>query len=398
MRFGAIVVAGLSLSIAGCTWSTTPKTSPSPKPTTTRPAAQPKPKAQPQQPAPNPMVEVASRFQHSCARRSSGDVLCWGKNTYGQLGNGGRVDSPRLMKVRGLANIKQVEVGRDFSCALERGGTIKCWGNNEDGQLGDGRGGSPGALSLTPVTVRGLKGVAEISLGEYHGCARTKEGTVKCWGNAENGQISDDSQRVFGSPMSIDRLGKIKQVASGASHVCALETNGKVKCWGRNTEGQLGDGKSGSRIKAVEVAGVRDGVALVSGDHHSCVLRKGGAVACWGNNSDGQLGMNGKEKKHGTPVAMVGLENVAQLAAGDRHSCARLNSGRVVCWGSNDQGQIGGPRSGGRLKPGPVRGVGDAVDISLGLAHTCAARKTGQVACWGSNEHAALGPHRLAKR
>lgn len=325
-------------------------------------------------------------------------MLCWGKNTYGQLGNGGRTDSARLSKVRGLADAKQVEVGRDFSCALRKNGSIACWGNNEDGQLGDGRGGSPGAMSLNAVAVRGLKNARQLSLGEYHGCALTADGKVKCWGNAENGQMSDDSQRVFASPMTIDRLGPVKVLASGGNHVCALEKSGKVKCWGRNTEGQLGDGKSGSRIKAVEVQGIRDGVALSSGDNHSCVQRKNGSVWCWGSNSDGQLGTKATAKKHNTPLPIDGLQKVAQVAGGDRHNCARLSTGRVVCWGSNDQGQTGGPISGGRLKPGPVRGVSDAVDLSLGKGHSCAVRKSGQVTCWGSNEHSALGPHKLASR
>lgn len=385
------------LGTTACTWTTSKPTPSTPKTTTPKPNTPSRqPQGQQTRPPANPFVQVASRFQHSCARRKAGDVLCWGKNTYGQLGNGARVDSPRLSKVRGLANVKQVEVGRNFSCGLRSNGTVMCWGNNEDGELGNGRGGSPSVMSLSPVAVRGIKNARQLSLGEYHGCALTSDAKVKCWGNAENGQISDDTQRVFASPMTIDRIGPIKQVASGANHVCALERSGKVKCWGRNTEGQLGDGKSGSRIKAVEVQGIRDGVAVASGDNHSCVVRKNGSVWCWGSNSDGQLGMKATGKKHNTPVPMDGLSNVAQIAAGDRHSCARLKTGRVVCWGSNDQGQTGGPISGGRLKPGPVRGVGDAVDLSLGKGHSCAVRKSGQVACWGSNEHAALGPHRLA--
>jgi len=396
MRLGAIALACVLLGGAGCTWSSKPTTTTTPS-STAPPKATPQPRAQPQA-APNPFLEVASFFQHSCARRKSGDVLCWGKNTYGQLGNGGRSDSPRLSKVRNLEGVQQIEVGRDFSCALRTAGTVACWGNNEDGQLGDGRGGSPGALSLNLVEVRGLKGIRQISLGEYHACALTSDAKVKCWGNAENGQLGNDSQRAFASPMTIDRLGPVQQIASGGNHVCVLERAGKVKCWGRNTEGQLGDGKSGSRIKAVEVQGVTDGVALSSGDNHTCVQRRNGTVWCWGSNSDGQLGMKATERKHDTPVLIEGLTGVAQVAGGDRHSCARLTTGRVVCWGSNDRGQTGGPISGGRLKPGAVRGVGDAIDISLGNGHSCAVRKTGQITCWGSNENAALGPHELALR
>ena len=154
MRLGAIVLGCALLSGAGCTWNSS-KPSSQPKPTAPKaatPKAQPKAKTQPPL---NPFLQIASRFQHSCALRKAGDVLCWGKNTYGQLGNGGRTDSPRLSKVRGLTGVKQVEVGRDFSCALRTNGSVMCWGNNEDGQLGDGRGGSPGAMSLDVAGVRG---------------------------------------------------------------------------------------------------------------------------------------------------------------------------------------------------------------------------------------------------
>jgi alpha-tubulin suppressor-like RCC1 family protein len=40
--------------------------------------------------------------------------------------------------VAGLANVKDVSVGRGHACALLKGGTIKCWGKNASGQLGNG--------------------------------------------------------------------------------------------------------------------------------------------------------------------------------------------------------------------------------------------------------------------
>ena len=39
------------------------------------------------------VVEVSAGGRHACARRANGQVLCWGENTYAQLGNGsGRYD------------------------------------------------------------------------------------------------------------------------------------------------------------------------------------------------------------------------------------------------------------------------------------------------------------------
>lgn len=396
MRIGATLgLAALTL-LFGCEWNT------SPKPTTT-PAAKPAPAPAPKKvptAAPriqDPMIQIAAHHRHVCATRKSGSVVCWGKNEYGQLGNGSRQDSARVVKVAGLNDAKFVAVGRDFSCALRRGGTVACWGNNEDGQLGDGKGASPGAKSLRPVAVSGLRGVKQLVLGQYHGCALTSDSKVRCWGNGGDGQIGSDRQRAFATPLPIERLAKPKAIASGASHVCALETNGKVKCWGRNTEGQLGDGVSGSKLKAVDVKGIADAKSIVSGYNHVCVTRRGGAIACWGDNKSGQLGAKARGPKQATAVAMTGLKQVAQLAAGDQHTCARLQSGRVMCWGLNDQGQLGHTSSvRTRNQPTAVRGVADAVDMSLGLAHTCAVRKSGEVACWGAAADGALGPHRLA--
>ncbi len=367
--------------------------------TTTTPS---RPTAPPPRPAPvaqapvNPVVAVASHSFHTCAQRKAGDVLCWGKNTYGQLGDGRRKDSARLVKVTGLGDAVEIVTGRDFSCARRSGGSVLCWGNNEDGQLGDGKGTRPGKLSLRPTKVLGLQQPIALAAGEYHACALEQRGAVKCWGNAGNGQIGTDSKRAFGHPQPIEQLGKVTQIASGTGHVCALESRGVVKCWGRNTEGQLGDGKSGSRIKGVMVAGLENVVELASGHRHSCARRSDGRVWCWGDNASGQLGPGaGREPKRGTPVEVTGIGSVVELAGGSEHTCARLESGRVACWGSNGAGQLGHQSSVSR-RPAPttVRNVTDAIDLALGTSHTCVARKSGEVSCFGDTEYGALGPYR----
>lgn len=371
-----------------------------PQTTTTPPPAPPRPT--PVKPPPptggaaDPVVEVASRSFHTCARRKSGTVSCWGKNTYGQLGDGQRQDSAGPVKAP-LVGAVQLTTGRDFSCALRSGGDVVCWGNDEDGQLGAGGGGRPGALSVRPVKVAGLAGVIAISAGEYHACALDRPGAVWCWGNAGNGQLGSDAQRAFAKPRRIEGLQPVKAIASGGSHVCALEQRGTVQCWGRNTEGQLGDGKSGSRIKPVMVAGIESALDIASGHNHTCATFVGGTLRCWGDNAFGQLGLGaGSARKRDTPVIVTGMSRVVQMAGGEAHTCVRLDSGRIVCWGGNDRGQAGGPPGAARVgKPTPVRGLGDAVDLTAGAQHGCIARATGEIACWGTPDTQALGPYRL---
>lgn len=382
---------GLLWAAVGCQPMTV--TTAPPKPPAPKPVAQP---PRPQAPT-NPIVEVASHGAHSCVRRESGEVLCWGKNTYGQLGNGKRDASDSMTPVTGLSDATALVTGRDFSCALRKAGSVVCWGNNQDGQLGDGRGAKVGAMGLRPVKVAKLGRVRQLSSGDYHACALGTDGSVSCWGNGENGQIGRDDKRAFSTAVRIEQLGKASQIASGANHVCALQDDGRIKCWGRNTEGQLGDGKSGSKIKPVFVSGIAGATALWSGHTFTCAEVEGGAVRCWGDNKKGQLGPEGgRDPKWNAPIRLVGVSNAVELVGGEAHACARLSTGRVLCWGSNENGRAAGRGSGVVAKPTPVRGVSDAIALSAGAGHTCAVGKSGKVSCWGSTNDSALGRYRLA--
>src|SRR5262245_30280005 len=85
-----------------------------------------------------------------------------------------------------------------------------------------------------------------------------------------------------------------------------------------------------------------DRVTQVSaGQKHTCALRDDSAVVCWGANDRGQLGVDKATPGSTKPVAVTGLTNVKQVAAGFRHTCALDQSGTVSCWGQNDCGQLG---------------------------------------------------------
>ncbi|MBX7081143.1 MAG: hypothetical protein K1X88_18225 [Nannocystaceae bacterium] len=382
---GLLVLASL-----GCP-APTPTTTPEPTPTAVTPSKPDAPR-----PAVDVFVAVSSRDQHSCAVRERGQVLCWGKNTYGQLGDGTREDRSQPVRVAGVDDAVEVAVGRGFSCARRRSGQVACWGDNQDGQLGDGKGGRPKIITPTAVAVFGLRDVAQLSAGDDFACARLRDGSVRCWGNAESGQLGSDSQRVFASPRTIPDVVGTVDLACGGAHVCAVDGRGKVLCWGRNTEGQLGDGQSGSRVRAVEVKGMLDAVDVASGANHSCVRRKGGPIACWGDNGSGQLGAGARhERKRHEPVAVAGLSQIVALAGGGNHSCALGHNGRVSCWGGNEAGQLGTSASAPHESPHVIRHLEHATALALGAHHGCAARSDGDVVCWGSNEHGALGSRPL---
>ena len=81
-------------------------------------------------------------------------------------------------------------------------------------------------------------------------------------------------------------------------------------------------------------------VAVTAGAHHSCAVTASGRLYCWGRNEEGQLGDGTTTERH-VPTLVEGLSGVREVALGDLHTCALLGSGAVRCFGSNSNGQLG---------------------------------------------------------
>ncbi|NCU42135.1 MAG: hypothetical protein EOM19_05475, partial [Candidatus Moranbacteria bacterium] len=145
-------------------------------------------------------------------------------------------------------------------------------------------------------------------------------------------------------------------------------------------------------------------VAQVSaGQSHTCALKTDGTVWCWGRNDYGQLGDNTTTDKY-TPVQVLGvggvgyLEGVSQISLGASHSCALKTDGTAWCWGRNNYGQLGDNNTSiDRYTPVQVLGVNASgflqgvSQVSSGESHTCAIKTDGTVWCWGYNLSGRLG-------
>jgi alpha-tubulin suppressor-like RCC1 family protein len=116
-------------------------------------------------------------------------VVCWGANSYGELGDGTTAASPAPVIVAGLsAPALAVSAGAHYSCALLSGGAVRCWGNGEFGKLGDG----DVTNHTTPVQTASLAaGAAAVDAGSFSTCALLSGGAVRCWGRNDQGQVGD---------------------------------------------------------------------------------------------------------------------------------------------------------------------------------------------------------------
>ena len=346
------------------------------------------------------LVTVGGGQFQTCALAADGDLHCWGSNNRGQLGDGTLESSRTPVRVIAFpSDAKGLAVGTEFSCALDQTGKAFCWGSNRARQLGQG---APG-IHTVPILVNAatmpeggtpISGIPTIAGGRYHSCLITPNRGVQCWGRNSDGQLGDGTTEARTRPINVPGLTSgVVGLALGAEHSCALLQSGSVKCWGGNEFGQLGDGTTADKETPSDVNGLPGAVAAITaGDSHTCALLQSGGVKCWGLNSSGQLG-DSTTTNSAFPVDVAGLSSgVAAISAGTAHSCARLQSGGVKCWGDNSRGQLGDNTLTSRATPGDVTGLaGAVVSIDMGDRHSCAALTAGSVFCWGANNDGQLG-------
>jgi len=181
-------------------------------------------------------TELALGGGHACALLADGTAACWGKDLV--------TSSPTPTAVSGLTGVQALAAGSLHTCALLAGGTVACWGDNAFGQLGTGTA-SPAAPTTTPAPVPGLAGVGALSAGGDHTCALLTDGTIQCWGVDGHGELGDGTEtETRAAPTPVAGIAGAVAVSAGVGFSCALLADGTVRCWGQNDHGQLGNGST----------------------------------------------------------------------------------------------------------------------------------------------------------
>ena len=311
-------------------------------------------------------------------------------------------------------DVAAIAAGYRHNCVLTTDSGIKCWGDNVVGQVGDGT----TIERHAPTDVQGLSGpVTAVDAGDAHTCALTADGHVQCWGRNEHGQLGRGTTNDLftANPTPVDvcadeacegPLLDIVFITTGDSHTCALTSTGQAKCWGLNDHGQNGDAATTSRSAPVDVVNPEGGfVSLEAGAFHTCGLTESGGVMCWGKNGEGQLGDDRAcYPDCTTPIGVVGLDSgVASVVAAGLHTCALKTDGGMMCWGFNFDGQLGHD-SPDHISIVPVQvaglesGVAAIAANGIFRGHTCALMTSGGVKCWGDNAYGQVGDNSVTDR
>ena len=294
----------------------------------------------------------------SCALMTNGEVWCWG--LVGALTQ----SQPKRIEITtgtALSGVVHMETGWQHTCAITNTAQVYCWGYSTEGALGAGA--TTESYLAVPVELSAgvpLTGVAELASRRYATmCARMSIGECLLLGKQHLRHAGQRQRCGFLEPTAARRNGsrygadRHRQAIRRHEHRVRAPAERPPLLLGGNGSGRVGEPApvtSRSRPALVEASagvGLAGVTEVAMGDAHSCARLSSGQVYCWGNNSYGQLG-NGSSTSASRPVraevaAGTPLANTSSITAGRGISCARLSNGEVYCWGRNDYGQAGGP-------------------------------------------------------
>jgi alpha-tubulin suppressor-like RCC1 family protein len=297
------------------------------------------------------------------------------------------------------------------TCGVTPAGRIDCWGANGFGQLGNG--GFDDAAVPIPVMVPPGVEFREVSAGGHHTCALSADFDVYCWGANGRGQLGADT--AFQStpfPVRVFNVGTFTSLSAGGFFTCGSNPD-VTSCWGDNRWGQLGSGTPGGfSILPLTVRASVDGVS--AGFEHACAIGISNEARCWGRADLLQLGSTlALETCLGidcssSPLEVVGFWSFRQVSAGGTHTCGLTQNHLVLCWGDNENGQLGlGTRStaefpnattvlaGETTLPGRVgrtlRIERRGRAVTAGGNHSCALAQNSAPFCWGRNDFGQVG-------
>ena len=346
--------------------------------------------------------------QGACAIRPGGILFCWGMNAAGALGlppSTCPAEGCRHQVTHPNGNAwREVSVGGEHVCAIDDRNELYCWGSNARGQLGVSNH-VEGALEH-PLTFQ----VTRVAANTDATCAiKADTRTLYCWGNEVSGQtgvltdgrcaaapnmvipfatrIADHEIDACPPIASDPEVGRWLDVTGGGDTACGMIADGRAFCWGG--EVQQGTGKDlpackpGCRPTTLPGAWTHISENAL---HHRCGIRPTGELLCWGLNDQGQLGI-GEITEDPTPMI---------------NPCTPEPMGTPIDAYDHDPGPSV-PISGTMPVVHPASASGWA-QVAAGLSHTCALDADGAVYCWGNNDAWAidvgldrivLTPHRI---
>ncbi|MBO9667036.1 MAG: hypothetical protein J7501_09505 [Bdellovibrio sp.] len=280
--------------------------------------------------------------QDVCAIDSAGNLKCWGKNDYGELGAAVAVGSTAYVptNVDPGTTYKKVSVAYNTICAITTADELRCAGNGNNYLMGNG---STNSLTAFTTVDSGVT-YAEVGRGFYHTCARTTAGVIKCWGANGFGQVGNGGTTSQATPYIIDGGATFKKLIVGSSANCGITTSDTVRCWGDPT-----NGTGGYAYSPATLDGGATYAEIALGYSNGCGIKFDGTMKCWGYATVSNLSSvveGGSHAVFNTPSQVAGGATFSKVQLGQSYICGTTTAGSIICsgrstgdeWGFADSG------------------------------------------------------------
>ncbi|RAL41119.1 hypothetical protein DM860_017668 [Cuscuta australis] len=320
---------------------------------------------------------------------------------------------PRPLESHVVLDVSHIACGVRHAALVTRHGEVFTWGEESGGRLGHG----VGKDAIRPHLVESLsfQGIELVACGEFHTCAVTADGELYTWGDGTHnagllGHGSDVShwipKRILGPLEGV----KVSMVACGPWHSALITSTGRLFTFGDGTFGVLGHGDRESVLFPREVSslsGLRT-ISVACGVWHTAAVVEvivstqpsasfsSGKLFTWGDGDKHRLGHGDKDPRlEPTCVPALIDHNFHKIACGHCLTVGLTTSGRVFTMGSTVYGQLGNPKSDGKLPCLVEDKLGDEEcivdDIACGSYHVAVLTSRSEVFTWGKGANGRLG-------
>lgn len=324
--------------------------------------------------------------------------------------------------------IAEAAFGGETICVRLKNGSVQCFG--------------AGNLTLGKTEISGPP-MASITSGAEAVCGLDQsQGKVWCW-NKETGYQAEEAPEMGSGNVQLVALhgathctirangdlfchayrpihpqGTLLTQAVVAAHRCALTARG-VECWGSNRYGIMGlplepgsDGDEPSDLPPRRINGLPEKLTHLVTTGAACVLSEAGEVWCWGGGYYGEIGAPGWEycsrndwerpksgctpKDQPVPQRVQLPEPMKDLVEAGWTMCALGVSGRVWCWGNNNDELVVNPMvkehvygpDHAAVEPLPILNPSwgnDNTHLFGGYGNVCSLKPDGSLWCAGRN-------------
>jgi alpha-tubulin suppressor-like RCC1 family protein len=250
-------------------------------------------------------VDIANTTNNQgAAINTDGELWMWGINGGGGLGQNDTTARSSPVQVPGTtwASKSDEEFGSDRSkfhlggnsLAIKTDGTMWGWGYNQNGNLVQ----NSQINYSSPVQIPGTtwKYVSG-NEGQNQGAIKT-DGTLWMWGAGNGGRLANntDSPTKYSSPVQVPGT-TWRSISMANVSVHATKTDGTLWCWGTNAGGCLGQNQAYAQLNGasspIQIGGGTDWKQAIAGPGDwSAAVKTDGTLWIWGRNENGLLGLN----------------------------------------------------------------------------------------------------------